>query len=171
MTAVSALSGIVNNSCRVTKIQRGKGKNANRLELKNEKGHWLAIDFDKPGAPLNDLESRPDFLFVSDNGGAMPNIGQTDPGRLVPIEMSMGQSKSLKKLSFQLQAAANWADSSMNRKLNPTLFPIYTGKLDHYVSNQIKSNKNYRISFRGQRISIKLINSGQEIPKSKSAGK
>ena len=124
------------------------------LNLKNETGDWLAIDFDKPGSPLKITDVRPDFLFVSERGGIKKAKGHVNPGRLAPIEMSQGKTKSLRKLSSQLQAAVDWVENVLEEKHKPTLIPIFVGTMNHHVWNQLKRSNEHRIIFRGQKVRV-----------------
>lgn len=164
MTAVLNLRSSIPHTCCVMTINKKKGDTISKINLKSETGDWLVIDFDKPGSPLKMADTRPDYLFVSDRGGVKMIKGQTNPGRLVPIEMSQGRSKNLRKLSSQLQAAINWVESVLDEKHKPTLVPIFVGTMNHHVWNQLKRRSEYRVAFRGQKVTIRRINSGNSIP-------
>lgn len=165
MTLVSELLSIVSFSCCVKKISKGKRKKKLWIDLMSDKVDWLVIDFDNPDSPLRKNETRPDFLFATDTGGIPSTQRQNDPGRMVPIEISGGGSKSISKISSQLQSAADWVDRNVDSTLHPSLIPVYLGPIDNHVWNQMKKNKNFRIQFRGQREIINVIQSGDKLPK------
>ena len=160
MSPVSQIKDKVNAKCLVKCIRTGRLW----IDLQHET-RYLVIDFDREESPLGPGCQRPDFLFVGDLDGIRKK-GHPDPGRLVPIEVSEGNSKSLEHIRKQLQAAADWAHDKLEGTLRPTLVPVYLGKVDKHIKVKLRKQK-FAVCFRGQNEVIKITRTGRQLPAAK----
>ena len=160
MTVVEDLRKKIAKSCLVSAIR----KDGIRIDLSDENAERIMIiDFDKNGSPLGKNDTRPDLLFVADTGGIAGGMSLDDPGRLVPIEASLGKSKKPEDVRSQLQAGANCVNEVLDEKLKPTLLPVFLGKPGKHVRNEIEKTR-YNINFRGQQKGIRIMRNGRKLP-------
>jgi len=149
---VSLLSHIKNRTaacCHTQSIRKGK----QRIDVRCEPQPWLAVDFDSLCSPLGPNDTRPDFLFVSNDGG----------GRLAPVEMSDGQGKKADKIRSQLQSGADWAHGILPDEYKPLLLPLYVGKTRRSVRGELRK-PHTKVTFRGQAELVRLLVSPGKIP-------
>ena len=93
MGLVEDVTAKVNESCIVSKMK----KNGCKVSLEDAPEPRLIIDFDKPGSPLGEGETRCDYLFVAN--------GEKCVGWIAPLELKKGRLKA-DKVARQLQAGA-----------------------------------------------------------------
>ncbi|WP_424830564.1 hypothetical protein [Ruegeria sp.] len=149
---VAEIESKVSNCCKVNTIRRGNFK----VDISKEVYPWIIIDFDMKNAPLNYNQTKPDFLFVSSIGGL------NNSGRVIPIEISKGRSKSAEKIRNQLQAGSDWAHKVMRHNFQPKLIPLYCGLLSKSTRRNLKS---CRIKFRGQKVIPRIVSRNASLPK------
>jgi len=154
---VAAVKDEVGEECLTGAIKRGKC----RIDLTDAPKPHVVVDFDKPGALLGQSNSRPDFLFVSDTGGRTNGAEGRDPGRISPIEISKGKSKSAGHIGRQLQAGVDWLRDILDSQFEPTLSPVYCGSLNKHAQLELRKKK---ILFRGQSVLPKVVACGMELP-------
>lgn len=165
MTLVAELRDLLDKACIVKSITRREGRTRLRIDIQNEMDEHIVIDFDAPVLKLSKNNPRPDFLFVSVAGGSPNSNALGGSGRLVPIEMSAGSSKSARKITEQLQAGADWANNLIDRRHAPTLLPIYLGGIKKIEQEKLRSDES-KVKFRGKRKLIKMISNGERLPPS-----
>lgn len=162
MKIVASIRELVDSACCVKKISKGSGKNKISISLKSEKPDYLVLDFDSPNSPIPISQDRPDFLFVSDTGGKTVSKKKGDPGRLIPIEISAGQ-KTATKVRNQLQAGVNWVVRNIDSELDPTLIPVYLGKMGKIERSKLRK-PGWRIKFRDKYKFVEPISVGEKLP-------
>lgn len=163
MTLVGDLRRGIDDRCCANSISRKDGKTKLWIDIQSEMGVHVVIDFDAEELDLSGSSACPDFLFVGDSGGATNAPGMGDPGRLAPIEISAGRSKSAGKIRRQLQAGADWADERIGRRFKPTLLPVYLGGISRIEMGNLRKESS-KVRFRNTKKYIKVLSNGRKLP-------
>ena len=163
MTMVSELRGSVDSACCVKSISRTENGEKLSLDISGEKGDHVVIDFDAPELLMGE-HKRPDFLFVSNAGGSANSSDPNLLGRIVPIELSTGRSKSVKEIRKQLQAGLDWVDRRIDQRYKPSLVPVFVGRLDSRERGKIRMGAE-KVRFRGKKKIIQIASNEQKLPK------
>lgn len=150
MTLVGDLRRGIADRCCANSISRKDGTIRLWIDIESELDAHVVIDFDVPELGLSDNDACPDFLFVGDAGGLTNAPGMGDPGRLAPIEISAGRSKSAGKIQRQLQAGADWADERIGRRFKPTLLPVYLGGISRIEMGKLRKESS-KVRFRNKK--------------------
>lgn len=130
--------------------------------MKSEKSGYLFVDFESPNSPIPISQNRPDFLFVSDTRGKTISKNKGDPGKLIPIEISTGPQTAT-KVRNQLQAGVNWVVRNIDSELDPTLIPVYLGKMGKIERSKLRK-PGWRIKFRDKYKFVEPISVGEKFP-------
>ena len=118
------------------------------VPLTNAPSPRLIIDFDKPGSPLSERETRCDFLFIAEEGN--------NPGWVAPLELKGGRvdvSEAIK----QLQAGASVAEALVSQDLKVNFRPIIaSGNIPKAERAALKRT----IRFHGNSMPVRRIRCG-----------
>ena len=108
----------------------------------------LIIDFDKPGSPLGQSETRCDFLFIAEES----NI----PGWVAPLELKGGRV-DISEAIEQLQAGASAAKELIPQNAMVNFRPVVACKgIPKAERTALKS----KVRFRNQTEALRLIKCG-----------
>ncbi len=124
------------------------------MSLKDAPRPSVAIDMDKPQAPVKQGETKCDYIFIGGSGKVF----------LVPLELT-NQDLDASKFVGQLQAGANIAaDRIIPRGEQVQFLPVgvYGGKFHSAQRRQLLQSK---IRFRGKPFDIKLLRCGDPLTK------
>ena len=116
----------------------------------------LIVDFDKPGSPLKQDQTRCDYLFVAED--------DQGPGWVSPLELKRGRLQADDAVK-QLQAGATAAEGIVpwNKPFRFRPVAAFRGSSRFEIS-KLKS-KSCRVRFRGRTEAIRLISCGEPLAK------
>ena len=118
------------------------------VSLKNAPTPWVAVDMDKPQAPVGGNETKCDYIF----------IGGCDDVYLVPLELTK-QDLNASKITRQLQAGANIAAERIIPKREQVQFQpvaVYGGRFHPAQKHQLSQSAS-NIRFKGKQFKIQLL--------------
>lgn len=152
------MTGLVNAVCKVVhKKFSGKclTKTCSRpgcgVSLKDAPSPRLIIDFDKPGSPLGQRDTRCDFLF-----GAEDN---DESGWVAPLELKSGRVDASEVLK-QLRAGARVAEEIVPQNAKVNFRPVLAYKgIPKAERTALKS----KVRFRNQTEALRLIKCGSRL--------
>ncbi len=135
-------------SCMVSGRLRKQGCG---VSLKDAPEPRLIVDFDKPGSPLGQSETRCDYLFVA-NGGRCADW-------IAPLELKRG-SLHAGDVVRQLRAGATAAEGlvSRNKKVRFRPTAVY-GSIHPAEIKRLRADNN-KVEFHGHVVAIRLIKCG-----------
>ena len=138
---VQTIEAAFDAKCIVKRCKKGKCS----LKLDGVPEPHVVVDFDKPGSPLGEQETRCDYLFVS--------AGM--PGLVVPMELSAGNKRPTKHID-QLQAGADIACKTLP-KTEMLFLPVFVGRVKPNERREIRKK---RIRIRGKNVVLEAIACG-----------
>ncbi len=108
---IEVVTAELDKNCMVSSMK----KNGCKVSLEGAPEPRRIVDFDKPGLPLGEGETRCDYLFFAN--------GERCAGWIAPLELKKG-SLDANEVAKQLQAGAKFAEKCVSRKQNVTFRPI-----------------------------------------------
>lgn len=111
------------------------------VSLKGAPSPRLIIDFDKPGSPLGQSDTRCDFLFIAEDND--------ESGWVAPLELKSGGLDASQAIK-QLRAGARVAEEIVPQDEPVRFRPIAAHQGIHRAELIKLRNKASRIRFRGQ---------------------
>ena len=148
---VKRIKGCLPNECLATRKLRKVGCS---VSLKNAPAPWIAIDMDKPHAPVGQSETKCDYIF----------IGGSDEVLVVPLELTKQDLKA-RKIVKQLRAGANIAANQILPVDGQVQFQpvgVCGGKF-HRAERDLLLKSSSKICFRGTWFNIRLLKCGQPL--------
>jgi hypothetical protein len=127
------------------------------VSLKNAPAPWVAVDMDKPQAPVGDNETKCDYIF----------IGGCDDVYLVPLELKRGKLDA-STIVKQLRAGANIAgDRIIPMRAQVQFLPVAVcgGKIHRAEIRRLLQS---RIRFRSQNSTVRLLKCNDQLIKALS---
>ncbi len=111
------------------------------VSLKDAPESRVIIDFDKPGSPISQNDSKCDYLFVAD---------EEEIGWIVPIELKKGKldsSKVIKQLKAGAKVAESWVSAQVSVNFRPIVVfgATHRAQIDSLKKNKIKFHKKYEV--------------------------
>lgn len=144
---VQTVSSKIHDSCQASHINKeGCG-----VSLQGMPRNRLIIDFDKPGSPLSQNQTRCDYLLLAEPADK--------PGFISPIELKSGRA-SPGDVKEQIQAGTNVAASLLPINCEVELRPILASHSDKAGRKRIRAT----VRFRGREIPIRRIRCGAPLP-------
>jgi len=132
----------------------GLGKEGCRIRLEGTPRTRVAIDFDKPGSPLGQNETRCDYLFVAESSG--------NPGWIVPLELKSGKV-DVSRATDQLQAGAEFAERLFASNRDVEFFPVIaSGSVPKAERRALQTS---RVRFRQRNERIRRVTCGDRLIK------
>ena len=128
---------------------RGLRKEGCSISLKDAPKPHLIIDFDLPGSPLGQRQTRCDYLFIADD---------TDiSGWVVPLELKSGMMKA-SAVARQLNAGARVAEQLIPKQNTVNFRPVaaFGGGIHKAERNALKTERN-KVQFHGTVEYVRLI--------------
>ena len=118
------------------------------VPLKGAPNPRLIIDFDKPGSPLGERETRCDFLFIAEESN--------NPGWVSPLKLKGGRVDVSEAIE-QLQAGASVAEALVSQDLKVNFRPVLaSGNIPKAERAALKRT----ISFHGNSMPVRRIRCG-----------
>lgn len=122
-----------------------------RVPLQNAPTPRLLIDFDKPGSPLGQSDTRCDFLFIAEDND--------ESGWVAPLELKSGRVDASQAIS-QLRAGALVAEEIVPQYAKVNFRPVLAYKgIPKAERTALKS----KVRFREQTEALRLIKCGSPI--------
>ena len=124
------------------------------VSLKNAPRPSIAIDMDKPQAPVGQNETKCDYIFIGGSGNVF----------LVPLELKRGKLDASEVVK-QLQAGANIADNRiipMGEGVQFVPVAVCGGKFHRAERDRLAQRK---IRFRSQSSNVRLLRCGDPLIK------
>ncbi len=122
-----------------------------RVSLPDAPDNRLIIDFDQPGSPLSQNQTRCDYLFIAELS--------SQAGFVSPIELKAGRA-SPGDVKDQLQAGADIAARLIPTNCQVQLQPVLASRSDKAGRKRIRA----AVLFRSREIPIRRIRCGAPLP-------
>ena len=150
---VEAVADILDQRCMVGRLR----KEGCKVSLKDAPEPRLIVDFDKPGSPLEQNQTRCDYLFVADSGECV--------GWIAPLELKRGSLQAgevVRQLRAGAKAAEKFVSPNEKMKFRPT---AAFGNIHRAEITKLKE----KIRFHGHVEAIRLIKCGDSLRKALGA--
>ena len=134
-------------------VKGGLKKEGCAVSLKGAPDPRVVVDFDRPGSPLGERETRCDYLLAID--------GDREPGWLVLLELKRGRLDAAKVVK-QLRAGAG-ASEELVPVGEPVRFRPVAATGSTPKAERQKLRKIGNIRFRGQHQDVRLMSCGAPI--------
>ncbi len=135
-------------------VKGGLKKEGCRVLMTDTPSPRLVIDFDKPGSPLPNIETRPDYLLIAESKDAH--------GLVAVLELKRSNLK-MDRTAQQLQAGASAAEKlvrpSEKLRFRPVAVSSSVGK---HRRNKLR-RESITIMFHGQKEHIHLMKCGDKL--------
>ena len=145
---VDAVRENISKQCISSRCRRGGCS----ISLQGSPNPRLIIDFDKPGSPIGQNETRCDFLFIAEEGN-------DESGWVAPLELKSGGVDASEVIE-QLRAGARVANRIVPQNESVRFRPIAAHRGIHRAELNKLRNKSSRIRFRGQMEYVRLMSYG-----------
>ena len=153
---VEAVRASVEDTC---VVQGRMGKQGCSVSLRDAPKLRLVVDFDRPGSPMQEDETRCDYLLVAE----VPD----NPGWVVPLELKRGRLDAGKAV-VQLRAGARVAESLVPNTMRVSFRPVVASGGSKAERGRLRA-KNSRVKFRGAAEYVRLIRCGDRLAKALGA--
>ena len=153
---VEAVADILDRRCMVGRLR----KEGCAVSLNDAPELRLIVDFDKPGSPLGQNQTRCDYLFVADSEECV--------GWIAPLELKRGSLQAgevVRQLRAGAMAAEKFVSPNEKVKFRPT---AAFGNIRRAEITRLKAGDN-KIRFHGHVEAIRLIKCGDSLRKALGA--
>ena len=147
---VDTVRGKVQNTCLISGRLKKEGCS---VFLKDAPRRRLIVDFDKPGSPLHEKETRCDYLLLAEDADFS--------GWVVPIELKKGRLDA-SKAAKQLKAGAKIAEKLVPDSISVNFRPVAAVGGSKAERVELRAKKN-RVWFHGTSEIIRLIKCGERL--------
>ena len=155
---VKRIKSCIPSECLATRRLRKVGCS---VSLATAPTPWIAIDMDKPQAPVGLSDTKCDYIF----------IGGSDEVLVMPMELTkqdLKASKFVKQLRAGAQIAARILPSGEFVQFQPV--GVCGGKI-HRAERDLLLKSSSKIQFKGKHFNIRLLKCGQPLINALSNGK
>ncbi len=151
MGLVDGVRENISKQCISSRCRRGGCS----IALQGSPNPRLIIDFDKPGSPIGQNETRCDFLLIAEEGN-------DESGWVAPLELKNGGVDASEVIE-QLRAGASAAEEIVPQNESVRFRPIAAHRGIHRAELIKLRNKASRIRFHGQMEYVRLMTCGAAI--------
>ena len=136
-------------------VHIGLSKGGCRVVMTGAPSPRLVVDFDKPGSPLADDQTRCDYLLIAES--------PSDPSWVAPLELKRGQLHA-EQVVRQLQAGASAAESIVPHEEAVRFRPVsVSGNVSKHERESLKRAS--AIRFHEHREPVRLLSCGDRLDK------
>lgn len=150
MGLVDVVKNKVSQQCLTRRCRRGGCS----ISLQGSPNPRLIIDFDKPGSPLGQSDTRCDFLLIAEENG--------ESAWVAPLELKSGRMDASEVLR-QLREGARAAVDVVPQTVSVRFRPVAAHRGIHKAERNKLRRKTNRIRFHGTMEYVRLMPCGEQL--------